>query len=175
MAIDPHDLQIVVDKQQIQEVLMRYCHGADRRDIPLVLSTFHDDATDNHIGVDERAVDRFPRTLGQSKSKWTMHSISNIFIQVEGDVAHSQTYFIARHRFDHGDGEVDWILGGRYLDRHERRAGEWRIARRTVISDWERFDPVVPKPMDLGVSKFIETAARGVRSRDDLSYETLRF
>jgi hypothetical protein len=35
-----------------------------------------------------------------------------------------------------GDGEVSDIAGGRYLDRLERRDGEWRIAARRVIVEW---------------------------------------
>jgi hypothetical protein len=168
-------IQTLLDKQEIHDVLLRYCHGADRRDVPMVISAFHDDAVDNHMGVEERPAERFPRTLGQSKAKWTTHSISNVLIQVDGDVAHAQSYLVASHRFDHAGGEIDWILGARYLDRFERRNGVWRIAHRTVVCDWERFDKVEPKPADLGVSKFFETATRGSRSKDDLSYKLLRF
>jgi hypothetical protein len=28
------------------------------------------------------------------------------------------------------------VIGGRYLDRMEKRGGEWRIAQRTMLYDW---------------------------------------
>jgi uncharacterized membrane-anchored protein len=36
--------------------------------------------------------------------------------------------------------EEDFFTGGRYLDRFERRDGVWKIASRTGIADFERFD-----------------------------------
>ena len=62
-------VQLLIDKQEIYDALMRYCIGIDRGDLALVLSAFHDDALDNHIGIEERAVERFTRTVAQATSK----------------------------------------------------------------------------------------------------------
>src|SRR3546814_10686384 len=35
-----------------------------------------------------------------------------------------------------GEAERDVSIGGRYLDRMEKRDGEWRIAQRTMLYDW---------------------------------------
>ncbi len=35
-------------------------------------------------------------------------------------------------------------MGIRYLDRFERRAGQWRIARRQLRWEWLRIDPLAP-------------------------------
>ena len=40
-----------------------------------------------------------------------------------------------------GSGKDD-VFGIRYVDRFERRAGEWKIAHRVVASEWRRVDPV---------------------------------
>jgi hypothetical protein len=32
-------------------------------------------------------------------------------------------------------------IGGRYIDRWEKRGGIWRIARRIGVHDWERWGP----------------------------------
>jgi hypothetical protein len=37
-----------------------------------------------------------------------------------------------------GTEERDTVIGGRYLDRLEKRGGEWRIAGRTMLYDWFR-------------------------------------
>jgi len=34
------------------------------------------------------------------------------------------------------DGSGQEFMGGRYVDRFERRAGDWRIARRVVTAEW---------------------------------------
>ena len=63
----------------------------------------------------------------------------------------------------------DFTASGRYVDRLERRNGEWRIAYRTVMFDWTRIEPVraefpVPPAVDV---------VWGRRDRDDLSYPVL--
>ena len=51
-------LQRLLDKQEIYEVLCRYCRGIDRLDEPLVRSCYHPDAVDNH-GLYNGSVDHF--------------------------------------------------------------------------------------------------------------------
>ena len=41
-------LRVLLDKQEIHEVLMRYCRGIDRCDAELLHSVYHPDATDDH-------------------------------------------------------------------------------------------------------------------------------
>ena len=37
-----------------------------------------------------------------------------------------------------GEEHRDICIGGRYLDRMERRGGQWRIADRTMLYDWSQ-------------------------------------
>jgi hypothetical protein len=165
--------QRLVDKDEIHDVLMRYCVGIDRGDLDLILSAFHDDARDNHSGVEEHAVDRFTRTVKEARgmSMVTSHNLGNVYIKLAGDSAHGQSYFTAWHRLDIDGRPHDWVIGGRYVDRFERRKGEWRIAHRTVVYDFERFDEVAPKPADHPTSKFFDHVVRSERSRADFSYQ----
>jgi SnoaL-like domain len=66
----------------------------------------------------------------------TSHQICNVLVDVRGERAFSESYFIAYHRIVADGAERDMIAAGRYLDRHERRAGEWRIAHRQTVYDW---------------------------------------
>jgi hypothetical protein len=69
----------------------------------------------------------------------TMHSISNIIVRIEGNEARVQSYFHAYERARWKDGTPnDITVGGRYLDRMEKRDEEWRIADRKVVIDWWR-------------------------------------
>ena len=53
------------------------------------------------------------------------------------------------------------IAAVRYVDRMERRDGEWRIAKRVMVLDWHRVEPVS------GVNV---SMAGGRRDRSDPSY-----
>jgi hypothetical protein len=48
----------------------------------------------------------------------------------------------------------DMVMGVRYLDRFEKRAGEWRIAYRQLLWEWVRHDALVPLDPDwtLGIA-----------------------
>jgi hypothetical protein len=170
-------LRLIEDRQAIHDVIIRYCRGVDRSDPDLVLSAFHDDAIDNHFG----AVLPFREAIGTLKaarsadgrptSKTTsMHNICNVLIELEGDVARCETYVTVIVRIPHEGGAIDWTHAGRYVDRFERRQGEWRIAYRTVVYDLERFDAVVPAPEGLSQARYLDNAVRGQRGRADFSY-----
>jgi hypothetical protein len=174
-------LRLVEDKQAIHDVIVRYCRGVDRSDPDLVLAAFHDDATDNHFGV----VLPFREAIGTLKaarsgggsppSKTTsMHNICNVLIEVDGDIARCETYVIVIVRIPQDGGAVDWMHAGRYVDRFERRNGEWRIAYRTVVYDLERFDEVVPVSDGLSQARYLDNAVRGKRGPGDFSYEIFK-
>lgn len=165
-------VRVLLDKQEIHEVLMRYCRGIDRGDLDLVLSAFHHDAVDNHTGEAERAYERFPRVLSQAATnvRGTSHILCNELIEVHGEVAASESYLLAYHRIAVESRLLDWILGARYVDRLERRQGEWRIANRIVVFDWERYDEVSDPPGTHGVLGWFANAHHGSRTPQDSSY-----
>jgi hypothetical protein len=158
-------LQELLDKQEIHEVLMRYCRGIDRCDEELLRSVYHPDATDNHGLFGGKAADFIPWALsGLERDQSTNHFIANELIEIRGDVAYSESYLIAVHRRRQDDGNiVDLTFGGRYVDRLERRAGAWKIADRKVVLDWSRIDPVEKA---FSLEKFLA----GKRSREDEVY-----
>ena len=47
-----------------------------------------------------------------------------------------ETYGIAVHRSASGAAHLNLSTGFRYVDRFERRDGEWRIAHRVAVTDW---------------------------------------
>ena len=59
---------------------------------------------------------------------------------MDGDIAQVESYVLAWHPvYDEQAGrETHALAGGRYLDRFERRDGEWKIADRRVVLDWTR-------------------------------------
>ncbi len=160
-------LQWLIDRQEIADCLTRFCRGMDRFDRALFLSAFHDDATiaaGPFVGGPAALYD-WARDLHETGQIATQHNMLNQSVDIDGDAAHVETYylFVARNRDD-----SNWLAGGRYIDRLERRAGAWRIALRCNVIEWSGMAPTAPIPFadvpgiaDNGVS---------ARSLDDISY-----
>ena len=157
-------VQALLDKQEIYEVLMRYCRAIDRCDEPLLRSLYHPDATDDHGVFNGKASDFFDWVMPTLRTmKSTTHSISNVLIEVEGDAAHSEAYFVAHHRIEKEGKDHDYIVGGRYIDRFERRSAVWKIAERRVVYDWNR--------NNLSTEEWSADLVIGRRGPEDLVYQ----
>jgi len=69
-----------------------------------------------------------------ARSERRFHAISNVLLQIRGEIALSDSCCITHAITDDGAGGSGWQLFlGRYLDRLERRDGEWRIAERVFV------------------------------------------
>jgi SnoaL-like domain len=162
-------LRTLLDKQEITEVLARYCRAIDRLDEELLRSVYWPDGYDDHMNFAGPVAEFIPEAIRSCRTmfKSTVHSISNILIEVDGDVARGETYFTSFNRLsERRDGrECDRITCARYIDRFERRGAEWRIARRLVVTDWNRVDPV-------GESEVLGKTV-GLRSREDAVYRNV--
>ena len=139
---DP-ELQTLIDRQAIRDVVLRYCRGIDRLDLELVRSCYHVDATDEHstfTGTRDEYVEWVANVLARYAG--TMHVIANQLIELDGDAARSETYGVAYHWGDPPDDRRrNFTTGFRYVDRFERRGGEWRIAARVAVREWTHAVP----------------------------------
>ena len=160
-------LRKLVDKDEIRDALYRYCRGIDRCDEEVVRSVYHPGATDDH-GVFSGTAEDFAAwvipVLHRDFAN-TMHTLGNILIALDGDAAHVESYFHAFHRVLRPAGDRDLIVGGRYVDRFERRSGVWKISARTVVFDWGRNEPAAESWSSADRFK------RGERSRADFVYK----
>jgi hypothetical protein len=129
-------------KQEITDLVGRYMRGLDRLDKKLLRSTFHDDATTDY-GFFKGGPDAFTDMAYNALQAHLAnhHMIGQVNIDVEGDVAFGEVYFQAFHRIVADGEERDLFISGRYVDRYERRGGEWKIAFRSEVNDWARNDP----------------------------------
>jgi hypothetical protein len=145
-------LQRLVDRAEIYDVMCRYARGVDRGDADLIRSAYHPDAYDDHVDY-KGDIDGFIKWLDTRFVPFvnSMHFLGNCFVEFAGpDLAFVETSYASRRlRLPVGEeaaglGPHDMIMRqswGRYLDRFERRNGEWRVARRVVIVD-DRFSSV---------------------------------
>ena len=137
----PADL--VRDKLECTELVYLLARALDRRDEKLLRSLFHDDATDDHGTFKGSASDFVTWVIPLlAKMERTQHCISNVLIEVDGDQAVGESYFVAHHDLTSPEGNpAHMIAAGRYLDRFERRAGSWKISHRHAIFDWNSWQP----------------------------------
>jgi hypothetical protein len=157
---------MLLDRAQILDCMHRYSRGMDRLDRELARSAYHDDATDDHSGrvasVEEFLDWAFDYHAGQLRHQ---HFLSNHTVEIDGDVAHAETYytFVGTWRDETKPLE---IAGGRYLDRLERREGRWAIAARVCVAEWRAR---VPSTSSERAPTAMEK--RVTRDRTDISYD----
>lgn len=135
------DLQDLRDREAIRQLMYRYARGVDRSDLALLQSVYLRDGTDHHghfdgLGTDfaEHLIEVDARVGPQVGN----HHITNIIIDLDGDQARVETYFLAFHPHQDNEFVELGVICGRYLDVLERRSGQWGIRRREVVSDWTR-------------------------------------
>ncbi len=155
---------------EIMDVLYRYCRGVDRGDAALIASVYHDGAIDEHGAWVGQGKD-FGGYLVPAMDEAELigqHHITNAIIEVSGDTAQVESYFLAFHPEKREGGPGHVMVAGRYLDRFELRTGKWAIAHRTVLVDLAR--SLVSDPEWAGLAHF----PRGERREEDLSAQKLR-
>jgi hypothetical protein len=137
------DLDLALTRQALHELSMAYCRGADRADAALLASCFHDDASVVAGAFNGRAREFAVQVTAHIRDnlKRVFHSVANEWFQIDGDRAVGESYAIAVATASDGGRDTDTITGGRYLDRYERRAGEWKIAERVFVQDWNASQP----------------------------------
>ena len=141
------ELENTIAELAIRRKLMIYARGIDRLDPDLVRSAFHPDAV--LVYGQPGTVDSFVENMSKGLTTYslTQHFIGNVIIDVSGNTARSEAYCLARHRnpAQNGKAENDFLWGGRYVDKFEKRDGEWAITHRTCVHDYTRFDDVGEK------------------------------
>jgi hypothetical protein len=137
--MDPitEELRALLERDKIRECVARLARGEDRRDAKLISASYWPDSTTDY-GV---FVGSFAQYLewvvpGSPAIPVTQHVLGQSIFDVAGNVARVETHVTSYHRVNMGSEERDTVIGGRYLDRIEKRGAEWRIASRVMLYDW---------------------------------------
>ena len=167
MAIDEERVAALVAKDDITAVIHRVARGTDRLDHELIVSGYWPDGYDDHNSFRGGPVD-FADWVLQVLPHFaaTHHFLGQCRIDLDGDFAYVETYCSAHHvahRDEHGH-VADMRMGLRYCDRFERRANEWRIAKRICAFDWAYY---VDSDRQW---EFQHDFTVGHRNRDDITY-----
>ncbi len=153
----------LIARRDIYAVLTRYCRALDRADLALMETVYWPDGRDIHGIYSGNAAEFVPFIIREIRNFFVMgtHCLLNVSIEIADDRASSESYLysacrvrrnmvtgILGERYAHlcaGLGldpeHEHFVMAGRYLDRFERRAGEWRISQRQVVMDWNDNGP----------------------------------
>tara|TARA_B100000795_G_C22792674_1_gene437709 strand:- start:1232 stop:1735 length:504 start_codon:yes stop_codon:yes gene_type:complete len=136
-------IQGLIDKQEIYDVLLRYCQGVDRCDVDLIKSVYHDDAQDDHGMFKGKGLDFAEWIVDWEKENIEagQHLIGNFSCDLKGDIAYCETYCVSFSVDKLGNNATVY---NRYIDRFEKRLGCWKIADRLVVLDITRVDDPSP-------------------------------
>ena len=149
------ELQELIDRQEISDVIQRYCRTLDWLDADGQAGCYWPDAQIEYGFFTGRAEDFLPVVMETESSlarRW--HMLSQPLIRFHSPYsASSECYGIFGGGRWQDDGSIAGdMIGGRYLDEWEKRGSdgdndhkEWRISVRTYILDWK--SPLTDQPL----------------------------
>lgn len=162
----------VDDREAIREIIALYTHALDRRRWDLMSRVFHENATFGFgpVGGHWRDFVEQARSI-IDPCTMTQHSLGQTLIGfTDAQTGHCETYLTATHAvpidyprpdvFPPREEPYLAVVAGRYVDRFERRDGEWRIARRQGLYDWREY-------RDIGLADLSAMPEGSCGSHDD--------
>ncbi|MCW5770112.1 MAG: nuclear transport factor 2 family protein [Rhodospirillaceae bacterium] len=129
-------------RTEIEDCLKRFARAVDRQDWALARTLYHDGAFDDH-GFFKGAPDPLLATVAKmhEHQDHSMHFNTNVLIEFQAkDRAFVETYVLVLQRYtakaegvEAGSHGKRVFASARYLDRFEKRNGEWRVVHRTLV------------------------------------------
>ena len=144
MAQNSSEIQYLIDRAAIHDLLARYFQGLDRGSPEQVSSCFTDDVECHYDKrTPTQGIEAFMGSLQYFNKlqagtmKITTHFMGNWNItRLEGDVAETETNAIAFLVEPEKGTELVAMRSLRYLDRMRREKSGWRISDRIHTLDW---------------------------------------
>jgi len=157
-------LRHLLDLEDIRACLRRYTRGLDRHDVEMISSAFWPDAQVNYLDAFSGARDAFVawgNAHHEAGYVVHQHHITNVNADIDGETAHVESYvlYFLRTKDDQQN-----VGSGRYIDKFERRDGDWRIVLREFLPEMYLSLPVGPR------RTVSDPPGRGRWDRDDISY-----
>lgn len=135
----PQAVQQLLDRQAIEDVLIRYSRAVDRADLDLLRACYHDDATEDHGGVFKGTAQDYIAAIAGilPRAGILNHLVTNVLVEFEGaDVARVEAQILTFARMKKDGEEFDTLTLARAVDGFEKRSGRWAIAKRRLCFEW---------------------------------------
>lgn len=135
LEILKRDINYLKDRLAIQDLIAGHARGHDRHDVALLSGAYHADGIDEHGHAINKGPDyaEWANAIHAKGSELHLHNITTHLCEIDGDVAHCESYVLVS-LLDRG-GKTARLINGRYVDRIERRDGQWKIALRRSTLD----------------------------------------
>jgi hypothetical protein len=162
------DVQYLKDRLAILDCVATQSRGHDRHDLELMTGAYHDDGWDEHGTAVKSGPEygEWANATHAAGSQVNMHHITTHLCEIDGDVAHAESYVMGA-MLNH-DGVSARLLCGRYIDRLEKRDDVWRIAvRRSTVEVAFTADASILEADVFRDRHFV----KGSRDKRDLSYQ----
>lgn len=138
------EVEKLLGRAAIHDVLMRYFSAADRADPEAVRSCFTEDAHAHYHGREpvhgaDTVVAQIAlfRNMASGACKIATHFVGNLqFKMIEGDWAETEANAFAFLVGPVNGADQVIVRSLRYLDRWQRTEGRWKIAARVHTLDW---------------------------------------
>ena len=174
-------------EQAVRKAVTCYSRGADRCDIDILKSAFHDDAEVKYGSYDGHHAEFCENVVaGHLAMNYTTHTVVNQHYDIDAAAGTGvgEVYVLAclsmsqagdvmavdNYKGSESDGGYEYLVAGRYIDKYERRDGDWRISLRHYVIDWSRTSEFTGHDPN----RLFETLIyKGAQSKDDVSYSIL--
>ena len=174
-------------EQAVRKAVTCYSRGADRCDVELLKSAFHDDAEVKYGSYDGHYAEFCDNVVaGHMAMNYTTHTVMNEYYEIDAASGSGvgEVYVLAflsmsqagdvmaveNYKESESDGGFEYVVAGRYVDRYVCREGDWRIVMRQYIIDWSRTAQFTgDDPNEL----FASLTYKGTQDRSDVSYPIL--
>ena len=154
---DP-DLQLLLDRAAVSDVVHAYAAGLDRRDWVLYRSIFVDEIEMDFASVGIRVgVYKADDWVRDARSLFdgftaTQHTSTNHVHEISGDAATCVSNMQAEHFLAPEPGATAaapdaerWTIGGYYVNDLVRTEAGWKLRRVKLVVTWSRGNPEVPR------------------------------
>ena len=161
-------LQYLTDRQEILDCIVRTSRGNDRFDSERISGSYHPDGL-HELGQKRISGSDYGAHANHAHaaiSEANLHNVTMHSCEINGDVAHAESYVIGLF-LDKGC-QTARILAGRYIDRLEKRDGQWKIVlRRATVEIPLEGNAKLPNGKTVAGSGYL----KGSRNRNDPSYD----
>lgn len=150
------ELRLLVERQELYDLALRYARAADRRNYEAAGALFTVDGCIEGFEGEVTQSTPLYRLVGRDgivaglraleQFEKTFHQVANQLVEFDGDEARGETYCMAHHIHVVGDERWNRTMAIRYQDVFSCEEGGWLFSRRQLVIDWERDAPLAGPP-----------------------------
>jgi ketosteroid isomerase-like protein len=162
------DVAYLKDRTAILDCINQHARAHDRFDVDMLTDAYHEDGIDEHGYAINPGPEyaEWANAIHAEGAELHTHNITTHTCDIDRDVAHCESYVIVG--LLNKDGKSARMISGRYIDRLEKRDGQWKIAlRRSTVDLLLSGDAKILKsPIFKG-----QGYTKGLRDKRDVSYQ----